>query len=183
MSEADHRAAAPVGPVVLAFAAGSAVSVAMGAYAGLHHPTGTAVNLAGFSSPLAVKSWLASISLLFALIQVLTALAMYGRLPLRGRWVAFVHRWSGRIAVLVAVPVAVHCLYALGFQGYQPRILLHSLFGCFFFGAFVCKMLVLTRSKSPGWVVPVVGGALAAGLTMVWLTSALWFFSTFGVIR
>jgi len=29
----------------------------------------------------------------------------------------------------LAVPVAIHCLYALGFQQYSTRVLLHSVFG------------------------------------------------------
>ena len=59
------------------------------------------------------------------------------------------HRWSGRVAVLLTVPVAVHCLYALGFQLGSPRVLVHSLVGCFFYGVFVAKMLVLPRPDAP----------------------------------
>ena len=36
--------------------------------------------------------------------------------------VATVHRWSGRIAILLTVPVIIHCIYALGFHAYSfPR--------------------------------------------------------------
>ena len=59
------------------------------------------------------------------------------------------HVWSGRLAVLTSVPVAVHCLYALGFQATDTRVLFHSLFGCFFYGAFAAKMLLLTRRGLP----------------------------------
>ena len=79
------------------------------------------------------------------------------------------------------VPVAVHCLYALGFQSSDNRVLFHSLFGCFFYGAFVTKMLLLTRKGLRGWVIPVVGGLVFFGLVYVWLTSALWFFQTTGI--
>jgi hypothetical protein len=41
-----------------------------------------------------------------------------------------VHRWSGRLAFLVSIPVAMHCLYALGFQAFDLRVLVHSLLGC-----------------------------------------------------
>ena len=87
-----------------------------------------------------------------------------------------VHRWSGRIAVAVTVPVAVHCLYALGFQTFDARVLSHALFGCFFYGAFVCKMLILTRDDSPKWALPLLGGLVLSGLTALWMTAALWFF-------
>ena len=61
------------------------------------------------------------------------------------------------------------------------RVLFHSLFGCFFYGAFVTKMVLLTRKGLRGWVIPVVGGLVFFGLVYVWLTSALWFFDTNGI--
>ncbi|WP_128375590.1 DUF6529 family protein [Streptomyces cavernae] len=158
----------------------AAVAVALGAYGRVHDPAGTAFNLAGFSSTSAVKSWLATASFGFALVQIVSALMIYGRLPGPG-WAAALHRWSGRVAFLVAVPVAVHCLYALGYQTYTPRVMWHSALGCFFFGIFSAKMLLLRSERLPGWLLPVVGGLVFAALTVVWLTSALWFFRTFGV--
>ena len=82
---------------------------------------------------------------------------MFGRIPLTGAWVGPVHRWSGRIAVAVTVPVAVHCLYALGFQTFDARVIIHSIFGCFFYGAFVVQDVDL----DPGRLAEV--GAAAAG--------------------
>jgi len=161
----------------------AAVAVGLGAYGKVHDPAGTAFNLAGFSSPGAVKSWLATIAFFFALIQLLSALAMYGRLPgVRApSWTGALHRWSGRIAFLITVPVAVHCLYAFGYQTYSTRVMWHSLLGCFFFGAFSAKMLLLRAERIPGWLLPVIGGLVFTVLTALWLTSALWFFRTTGV--
>ncbi|MFI7501956.1 DUF6529 family protein [Streptomyces sp. NPDC049687] len=158
----------------------AAVAVALGAYGKVHDPAGTAFNFAGFSSTGAVKSWLASAAVLFASVQVVSALMLYGRLPGPG-WSGALHRWSGRAAFLIAVPVAVHCLYALGYQTYETRVLWHSLLGCFFFGAFSAKMLLLRSERLPGWLLPIIGGIVFAALTIIWLTSALWFFRTFGV--
>jgi hypothetical protein len=171
-------------PVVIALAIGSLVSVAIGVYGGLHDPTGQAFNLAGFSSGLHAKAWLGSVAFALAIVQVISALAMWGKLPGTeggGRAFSILHRWSGRLAVVVSLPVAAHCLYALGFQGFDTRVLVHSLLGCFFYGIFICKMIVLTREDAPGWVLPVVGGAVFTGLTGLWLTSSLWFFTEFGV--
>ncbi|OLF14964.1 hypothetical protein BU204_24775 [Actinophytocola xanthii] len=170
--------------VIFALAVGSLVAVAIGVYGKLHDPADLAFSLAGFSSGLHAKAWLGSIAFLLAVVQLLSALAMWGRLPgVRGdgRGVGVLHRWSGRIAVLVSLPVAAHCLYALGFQGFDTRVLLHSLLGCFFYGIFVCKMIVLTKDEKPGWVLPVVGGAVFTALTGLWLTSSVWFFTKFGV--
>jgi hypothetical protein len=163
---------------------GAAVAVALGVFGRLHEPTGIAVNVAGFSSPQAVKVWLATASATFAVVQLLSALAMYGRLPgvTAPAWTATLHRACGRIAFLLAVPVAVHCLYALGFQTYNLRVLVHSILGCVFFGAFTVKMLVLTKRGLAGWVLPLCGGVVFASLVMLWLTSSLWFFTTVGVV-
>jgi hypothetical protein len=168
--------------VAVPLSVGAAVAVALGVYGRLHDPTGVAINLAGFSSFQSVKTWLATLALLLGMIQLVSAMSLFGRLPTRP-WVAPLHRWSGRAAVAVTLPVVAHCLYALGFEYGEPRILIHSLLGCFFYGAFVAKMLTLSRTDAPKWLLPVVGGALFTALIGLWLTSALWFFTTFGVIR
>ena len=171
--------------VALPLSVGAAVAVGLGLYGRLHQPTGVAINVAGFSSARSVKTWLATLALLLAVVQLVSALALFGRIrPLAGKkWLGPVHRWTGRAAVAVTLPVVAHCLYALGFQYDQPRILLHSVLGCFFFGAFAAKMLTLSRTDAPRWLLPVVGGAVFAALVGLWLTSSLWFFSTFGIIR
>ncbi len=167
--------------LVVAFGAGSLVAVGLGVYGSTHEPAFFALNLAGFSSGLAAKAWLATGAFLLAVVQLASALIMYGRLPVRApSWIGELHRWSGRAAVLLTVPVAVHCLYALGFQAGEPRVLVHSLFGCFFYGAFAAKMLVL-RVDSPRWTLPLLGGAVFSALTALWLTASVWFFTTSGL--
>jgi uncharacterized protein DUF6529 len=172
-------------PLIVAVALGIAVTVGLGVYGRLHDPTGSAINIAGFSSGLAAKAWLASLAFLLAIVQLVSAMVMYGRFPGVRRapsWIGGLHRWSGRVAVLVTVPVAVHCLYALGFADYEPRVLAHSVLGCFFYGAFTTKMLVLRVERAPGWALPVAGGLVFTGLTGLWLTSSLWFFGTSGFV-
>jgi Family of unknown function (DUF6529) len=168
--------------LLLPLLVGSLVAVSLGAYSALHEPSGIAVNLAGFSGPLPAKVWVATGAAAFAVLQLLSALVMYNssRAPM---WLGGVHRWSGRIAFVLAIPVAIHCLYAVGFQTGEPRALAHSLLGCLFFGAFVVKMLGLRRDGLAGWVLPVLGGFVFTLLIGLWLTSSLWFFSTFGVVR
>jgi hypothetical protein len=164
---------------------GGLVALSLGIYGRLHPATGVAVDIVGFSSPATVKAWLASVAIVLALVQVATSLVMYGKVPgVRApSWGSIVHRWSGRLAFIVTVPVAVHCLYALGFQSFTPRVLAHSLFGCLFFGAFTVKMLSLTRKGTPAWVLPLLGGLVFVLLAVIWFTSAFWFFSFFGVKR
>jgi Family of unknown function (DUF6529) len=164
---------------------GGLVALSLGIYGRLHPATGVAVDIVGFSSPATVKAWLASVAIVGALVQLGTSLVMYGKVPGIGApsWAGGVHKWSGRIAFIVTVPVAVHCLYALGFQSFTPRVLAHSICGCLFFGAFTVKMLSLTRPGRPAWTLPLLGGLVFVLLTIIWFTSAFWFFSFFGVRR
>ena len=177
------RAASGAAKLVVPSLIGALVALTLGIYGRLHHPTGIAINIAGFSNPGSVKSWLATGATAFALVQVGSALVMYGKVPriAAPSWIGGLHQWSGRIAFLLAVPVAVHCLYALGFQNYSTRVLVHSLLGCAFFGAFTVKMLILPKRGLPSWILPAFGALVFTALTGVWLTSAFWFFSTFGI--
>ncbi|WP_460706937.1 DUF6529 family protein [Myceligenerans halotolerans] len=169
--------------LLVPFLVGAVVSVVLGVYGNVHSPTGVAVNVAGFSGQLEAKVWLASAALLLAIVQVVSALVMYGKIGPSDppRWTGAVHRWSGRVAFLLTIPVAVHCLYALGFQAATPRVLIHSAAGTLFFGAFTVKMLGLRLNGLPGWALPVLGGTSFTLLVALWWTSSLWFFTTFGV--
>ncbi|GAA3129612.1 DUF6529 family protein [Planomonospora alba] len=172
-------------PLLVPLAAGALLAVTLGVYGRVHTPTGYAVGPAGFSGPLAMKSWLTTGAFVLAGVQVLSALAMWGRIrpdaPWTGPRIAAVHRWSGRAAFLLTVPVAFHCLYALGAWFDTPRVLAHSLLGCFFYGVFTAKMLALPRPGLPGWSLPLLGGLAFTALTGLWLTSSVWFFTTIGV--
>ncbi len=167
-------------PLIVALLSGCAVALLLGLYAKFHHPTGFSLDVAGFSGPLYAKAWLTTAAIAFAIVQLVTGVRV-ARPAASARTVA-VHHWSGRIAILLTVPVLIHCIYALGFQAYSARVLAHSLLGCFVYGVFVAKMLCLVRRDAmPRWVIPVLGGALFLGLLGVWLTSAVWLFSTKGV--
>jgi Family of unknown function (DUF6529) len=163
-------------------AAGAAVALVLGIYGSAHTPASDLVITLGFKNTLTMKVWLATIALLFALVQLLSALWMYGRLPLGAapNWLGTVHRISGRLAFLVSLPVAYHCLYQLGFQHTSTRVLIHSILGCVFYGAFVAKVMVVRSKNLPGRALPIAGGLTFAVLVYVWLTSALWFIDKFG---
>ncbi|NMO93801.1 hypothetical protein HH311_28905 [Actinomycetospora sp. TBRC 11914] len=161
---------------------GIALAVVLGVYGRLHEPGAVAVNVAGFSGPAYVKAWLTTVAVLLAVVQLVSALNMYGRIGAGSpSWVSTLHRWSGRFAVLVTVPVVVHCLYAFGFAYDSPRVLVHSVAGCLFYGAFATKMLALPRRDLPAVALPVIGGLVFTALVALWLTAALWLFTTRGL--
>jgi hypothetical protein len=166
--------------VWLPVVAGTGVAVGLGVFARAHEPA-RVLSVAGFVHLQAAKAWLTCGVAVLAVLQVILALALYGRLPrVRARpWVGPAHRWAGRLALLLSLPVAVHCLYSIGLQGTaQPRVLIHALLGCVFYGAFVAKMLLLSRPGGGGWALPVAGGVLFTAIVGLWLSSALWFFLT-----
>ena len=163
---------------------GAGVSVALGVYAKAHTPSSRPLFTLGFSGMLQMKAWLTTLVVLFVVVQLLSALWMWGRLPGAGPapgWIAPLHRWSGTAAFVVSLPVAFHCLWALGFESANTRVLVHSIAGCLFYGAFAAKMLGLRLKSLPGWALPVLGGLLFTLLIVLWLTSALWLFTRPGV--
>jgi hypothetical protein len=163
---------------------GAVVAVALGVYAKEHTPAGRPIFTLGFSGMLQLKTWLGTIAVALVVLQLLSALWMWGRLPGAGSapsWVTPIHRWSGSVAFVVSLPVAFHCLWALGFGSTSARVIVHSIAGCAFYGAYAAKMLGLRLKGLPGWALPVLGGTVFASIVIAWLTAALWFFTRTGL--
>jgi hypothetical protein len=168
----------------LALLAGFAVALSIGLYARLHEPALRPLFLVGFSGMLQLKAWLATAAVVLVLAQLTTALWLWGHLPGAGRapdWLPTLHRWSGSVAFVATVPVALHCVWSLGFATTTPRVLVHSLAGCAFYGAYAAKMLSLRVRGLPRWALPVLGGTVFTLFLVVWTTSAVWFFTRSGV--
>jgi hypothetical protein len=183
-ASADHRVHTTRAMLAAVLAAGAAVAVTLGVYAKVHAPAGQPLSTLGFSGMLQMKSWLASGAAVLLVVQLLTAAWLWGRLPQAGpapHWVAPTHRWSGTVAFVLTLPPALHCLWALGFGATAPRVVLHSVAGCAFYGAYAAKMLGLRLPGLPGWALPVLGGTVLGALVLVWLTAALWFFTRAGL--
>jgi hypothetical protein len=133
------------------------------------------------AKPIPTKSLLATIVLALVVVQVLLALWIYRKLPLAPEVphrVPLVHRITGLVLFLLTVPVAVHCLIAYGVQLTNPRVAVHSIAGCFLYGAFAAKVLLVHSRRLPGWALPVAGGTLAVVIGVLWYTSALWFYTS-----
>jgi hypothetical protein len=168
--------------LLLAGALGALVAISLGIYGNVHDPASDLLITLGFKDTITMKVWLASAALLCALFQLFTALWMFGRLPLGAApgWAGGAHRLSGRLAFLLSLPVAYHCLYQLAFQDTTTRVLLHSLLGCLFYGAFATKVVVVRSHNLPGIALPIAGGLVFSVLVGVWLTSGLWFITENG---
>ena len=185
----DHRVSANqrrgITALLTAVAIGAGASVALGTYGRLHRATGEAITTFGFPAVLPMKAWLTTAAAALVLVQVASAAWMWDKLPGAPtpvpRGVAATHRWTGTVAFVLTVPVAYHCLWSLGFRTTDTRVLVHSILGCAFYGAFVTKMLLLRSRHLLPWAMPVAGATLAVLLTGLWLTSSLWFFTTVAV--
>jgi hypothetical protein len=134
-----------------------------------------------FSTPIAFKAWFASAAIFFAIVQVATGARIFGKLtgivPVPPPRVNRIHRWSGRIAILLTLPVVFHCVFILGFQTDDARVFVHSLLGSFVYGVFAVKVFFVRDRDHPRWVLPVVGGTLFTVLALLWSTSSLWYFT------
>ena len=186
---ADDRRRVALPPWVVAVVSGAVVSLLIGTYARTHDRTNRP--LFGFDpnsrQMITFKAWFTALALFFALIQVLTALRMYGKLPypkVAPSWLGTLHRLTGTLAYLAVLPVAYHCLWALGFEARASvtRPFVHSIAGCFFFGAFTAKMISVRSHRMPGSALPVFGGLTFAALTVLFLTSSLWFWTEFSIV-
>ena len=130
-----------------------------------------------FEDPIHLKAGFATAVVVLACFQLFTAAWIFRKLPWpKPAWVNPVHRWSGRLAFLLTLPVAYHCIFKLGFQDPSTRVLAHSLFGCAVYGAFAAKVTIVRLHNFPRFVLPVAGGLLFAVLVGVWWTSAVWLY-------
>jgi Family of unknown function (DUF6529) len=167
------------------------VAAALFAY-GRVHQANISFSLFGQAHPITLKSLLATVALGLAVVQVLLALWIYRKLPLAGappRRVPTTHRVVGFVLFALTLPIAIHCIMAYGVQvvgtrtvygtATSARVMVHSLAGCFFYGAFVAKVLLVQTRRLPKWVLPVAGGALAVTIAVLWYTSALWYYNGF----
>jgi uncharacterized protein DUF6529 len=172
--------------VFLALLVGAGVAVALGVYGRVHTARYDVLPAMGFSSAGTFKSWATTLVLLLAVAQLVSALWLYGRLPgarPAPSWLGRAHRTCGALAFLVSLPVAFFCLYGFGFAQlpWSTRVLVHSLAGCAFYGAFAAKVVLVRSRRVPGWALPVVGGSLLTTVVLLWLTGAWWFFGVEGV--
>jgi hypothetical protein len=134
-----------------------------------------------FTSTIAAKAWFATAAIVLAIVQVSTGARIFGKLqrliPIGRPYINRIHRWSGRLAFLCTLPVAFHCIFLLGFQTVNARVLAHSIFGSFVYGVFAVKFFFVRDRDHPRWTLPLVGGTLFAVLLTLWATSAYWYFT------
>lgn len=164
--------------------AGSAIAVTLGVLGSRVGPVPRLLPAWGFPAPQTFKAYLSSLVLVLLIAQLLTAVWIYRWHA--GRWVHRYHRIAGALTFIASLPVGFYCLYGFGFHldaGIPPRILVHSVAGTAFYGAFAAKMLALRVRNAPLWLVPVLGGLVFGSFVLAWTATTLWWFHTVGFAR
>ena len=165
--------------LIVVLLTGAVVFGAVALFAANHKPDYT-FSVFGTSGQetLSLKSKIATGVFGLAMLQLLGALWIYGRLPgLRSapRPVGKLHRayWGRGVRGDGAGRRPLHLGLRLPDLA-DPRFV-HCLAGCLFYGAFAAKVVVVRSRRLPGWVLPVAGGVLFTVIVVIWYTSALWF--------
>jgi hypothetical protein len=186
---ADTTAQKSMAIPLTAFAVGAVVALLVGVFGRVHDPTLEGTTTLGYSTVLAMKTVVATVIAGLVVVQLVTALWIYGKLGIKApSWLGKAHRTTGATALLLALFVAYHCLWSLGLEvGRLPdghkvsaRTFVHGLLGCCVIGAIVVKIVAVRSRRAPGWFLPVAGGLLFSLLVLAILTSAAWYISTNG---
>jgi hypothetical protein len=115
-------------------------------------------------------------TIVFALagLQVIMAARFWGVAGLPGvsaKTAAAVHRTSGRIALVLAVVVAISCVAGPAGPTEPARVLLHSIFGTLVFAVLIAKFLILKVLKKGDKALPFVGASLFLVFGAIWATT------------
>ncbi|WP_343993237.1 DUF6529 family protein [Terrabacter terrae] len=171
------------------FAAGAVVALLVGVFGRVHDPTLTGTTTFGFRTVIDLKVVLSVVIGVLAVLQLVGALWIYGRLGVRApSWAGTAHRVSGMVTVVLILVVAYNCLWGLGlevgtFASGAPvptRTVVHGLLGCLVIGAAVVKVVAVRSRRAPGWFLPLAGGLLFTLIVAVVLTSAVWYIGANG---
>jgi mitochondrial fission protein ELM1 len=179
VAQQTHRD--PAVKLLIALLVGGAVSVALGVYSNVHDPTGEKPYTLFFSDTIHLKVWFATAVVVLAVVQVLLGARLFDKIHVPRHappWLGDAHRLVGTVAFALTLPVAYQCLWGLGFESTDTRVLVHSILGCVFYGAIVTKVLAVRMHGLPERTLPLVGGFVFAVLVGIWLTSSFWFFTS-----
>ncbi len=124
---------------------------------------------------LAWKTAFAALVIGLAGFQVATAARVWGAggLPLSEATAARIHRWSGRLLLVLSVMLAYTCLFGLAGPTSPTRVLLHSILGGTLFVVLAVKFSALRLGRPSDRHLPVIGSLLFVNYVAIWALSAL----------
>ncbi|MET1059836.1 MAG: DUF6529 family protein [Nocardioides sp.] len=186
MAETSARKGMPI--ALTALATGAVVALLVGVLGKAHDPSLAGTTTLGFQTVVDMKVVLSMVIGVLAVVQVIGALWIYGRLGIEApSWVGKAHRFSGATVLVLAAFVAYHCLWTQGLptgtldgEDVSTRTVVHGVFGCAVIGAAVVKVVAVRSRRAPGWFLPLAGGLLFSLLLVSVLTSAVWYVAAQG---
>jgi hypothetical protein len=187
MAETSARKGIPI--PLAALAAGAVVALLVGIVGKAHDPSLDGTTTLGFQTVVDMKVVLSVVIGALAVLQVIGALWIYGRLGIEApSWVGKAHRFSGTVVLVLAGFVAYHCLWTQGLptgtfengEDVSTRTVVHGVLGCAVLGAAVVKVVAVRSRGAPGWFLPMAGILLFSLLVISVLTSAVWYVGEHG---
>jgi hypothetical protein len=91
--------------------------------------------------------------------------------PVSGGAAVRLHRYSGRLALLLGVLVGFSCVVGPAGPTSPTRVLLHSLFGTLVFLVLAAKFAVLRILRKGDRFLPLIGAVLFLTFAAIWATS------------
>ena len=124
---------------------------------------------------LAWKTSLASLIVVLAVLQVALAGRFWAErgLPLAPETAATVHRWNGRVLLVLSLLLGYVCLLTQAGPTDPVRILLHSILGGTLFVLLGAKLTVLHVVRGRRAWLPALGIALFVNYVALWVLSAV----------
>lgn len=131
------------------------------------------------------KSLLATVLLALACAQVLLIASALGKIGSFStetrRRLTLAHRFEGYVAFLVVLWVAYNCVFNVANKSGTPRVVIHMLTGVIVLGLIMSKIAINQGLKQFYTRLPLLGASLFTAITILWVTSAGWYYYTQGV--
>jgi hypothetical protein len=129
----------------------------------------------------ALKAVGATVVVILSAGQAWTMYSAMGKLPrggIRIRTLMRLHRYGGRITIALAAVIAVFCMVDIGAPTDPLRVAIHVVFGAAAFSALALKFTLIRFRPALAYdLAPWLGGAAAVAFTVIWVSSAVAYFT------
>lgn len=127
----------------------------------------------------AIKAIGSTVVVLLTFSQFYTMESVLGHLPrgrIKMRSMMKVHRWGGRITILLAAVIAFYCIVDVGAPKEPLRVVVHIVAGSTAFALLAVKFALIRWKPSLAYdTAPWIGRIVAVSFVAIWVTSGLAF--------
>ena len=129
----------------------------------------------------AIKALGSTVVVLLTFSQFYTMESVLGHLPrgrIKMRSMMRVHRWGGRIAIVLAAVIAYYCITDVGAPKEPLRVVVHAVAGSTAFALLGIKLALIRWKPSLAYdTAPWIGRIVAVCFVAIWVTSGLAYFT------